>query len=289
MPRLGLDDDLVMTAAASNTRVYSVKRPVAAFLTGAAIALLAGLIGLGGAEFRLPILIMVFALYPHRAVRINLLISFATLMAAAVVRLQLVPQPQLFQLAPEIIAMSLGGVITAWIGAGALSRIPRHRMLPLLATLLAFIAVVLVAGIAVHEAAGFSLAPGPARAAVALALGFVVGAISSLLGVAGGEFIIPGLVLIFGADVRTAGTASVLISLPIVMAGVTRHFMAGKFRSLSMLFYLVLPMSLGSVAGAVLGGQVLTWVSQETLRMALAAILLVSAWKLWRKAEAGGV
>ena len=52
---------------------------------GAGIALLAGLIGLGGAEFRLPILIMVFALYAHRAVRINLLISLATLTAASVV------------------------------------------------------------------------------------------------------------------------------------------------------------------------------------------------------------
>jgi uncharacterized protein len=289
MPGLALDDDLAVTTAASNTRVYSVRRPVAAFLTGAAIALLAGLIGLGGAEFRLPILIMVFALYPHRAVRINLLISLATLAAASVVRLQFVPQTQLMQFAPEIIAMSLGGVTAAWIGAGALSRIPRHRMLPLLAALLAFIAVVLVAGIAVHEAAGLAMAPSPARAAVALALGLAVGTISSLLGVAGGEFIIPGLILIFGADVRTAGTASVLISLPIVMTGVTRHFVAGKFRSHSMLAYLVLPMSLGSVAGAVLGGQVLTWLSQDTLRIALAAILLASAWKLWRKAEAGGV
>jgi uncharacterized membrane protein YfcA len=281
-------DELVMAAVSSNLRVYSIRKPVAAFLTGAAIALLAGLIGLGGAEFRLPLLIMVFALYPHRAVRINLLISFATLAAASVVRLQFVPQAQLVQFAPEIIAMSLGGVITAWIGAGALSRIPRNRMLPLLAALLAFIAMLLVAGAAVHEASGFSMAPGPARAAVALALGFVVGTISSLLGVAGGEFIIPGLVLIFGADIKTAGTASVLISLPIVITGVTRHFMAGKFRSRSMLAYLVLPMSLGSVVGAMLGGQALTWVSQETLRIVLAAILLASAWKLWRKAETEG-
>jgi uncharacterized membrane protein YfcA len=273
-----------LTAAESNMRVYSVRRPVAAFLTGAAIALLAGLIGLGGAEFRLPILIMVFALYPHRAVRINLLISFATLTAASVVRLQLVPPAQLIQFAPEIIAMSMGGVITAWIGAGALSRIPRYRMLPLLAALLTLIAMLLVAEAAVNEAAGFSMGPGPARTAVALAVGFVVGAISSLLGVAGGEFIIPGLVLIFGADIKTAGTASVLISLPIVITGVTRHFVAGKFRSRSMLSYLVLPMSLGSIAGAMLGGQALTSVSHETLRIVLATILLASAWKLWRKA-----
>jgi hypothetical protein len=41
------------------------------------------LIGLGGAEYRLPILIGMFALYPHRAVRTNLLISLATLAMSA--------------------------------------------------------------------------------------------------------------------------------------------------------------------------------------------------------------
>ena len=45
--------------------------------------------------------------------------------------------------------------------------------------------------------------------------------ISSLLGVAGGEFIIPILIFIFGVDIRTAGTESVLISLPVVLTGDT--------------------------------------------------------------------
>src|SRR6185312_3328608 len=59
-----------------------VALPLAAFAGGAAVAFLGGLIGLGSGEFRLPLLIAVFALYPHRAVRINLLISLATLATA---------------------------------------------------------------------------------------------------------------------------------------------------------------------------------------------------------------
>ena len=43
--------------------------------------------GLGGAEFRLPILIAIFALYPLRAIRINLLISFVALAVSAASRL----------------------------------------------------------------------------------------------------------------------------------------------------------------------------------------------------------
>jgi uncharacterized membrane protein YfcA len=166
-----------------------------------------------------------------------------------------------------------------------LGRIPRHRILPLIAILLVLVAALLVAETFVHEPAGLSMAPGPGRTLVALFAGVAVGAVSSLLGVAGGEFIIPTLVLVFGADIRTAGTASVLISLPIVLTGVLRHFLAGKYRSTTMLGYLVLPMSLGSIAGAVLGGYASTAISQATLRMVLAIILLASAWKLWRKRE----
>ena len=68
-----------MSGKPASERVYAVRRPLAAFFAGAAVGLLGGLIGLGGAEFRLPLLIAVFGLYPQRAVRINLLISLATL------------------------------------------------------------------------------------------------------------------------------------------------------------------------------------------------------------------
>jgi uncharacterized protein len=120
------------------------------------------------------------------------------------------------------------------------------------------------------------------RTALALGIGLAVGAMSSMLGVAGGEFIIPALVLLFGADIRTAGTASVLISLPIVLTGVARHFLAGTYRSRTMLGYLVVPMALGSILGAFVGGYVSLSVSQEALRVVLAGILLISAIKLWR-------
>jgi uncharacterized membrane protein YfcA len=272
--------------AGAGSRIYAVRRPIAAFAAGAAVALLAGLIGLGGAEFRLPLLIMVFALYAHRAIRINLLISLATLAAAAVVRLRVIPDTQVLSLLPEIIAMSVGGAVAAWVGAGLLARIPRNRIMSVIAILLGMIAVLLVVETFLAGSAALVLPyDGQVRTAAALVAGIVIGSISSLLGVAGGEFIIPLLMLVYGADIRTAGTASVLISLPIVLTGVMRHFLAGKFRSRSMLGYLVLPMSMGSILGAVLGGYISVQVPGNGLRLALAAILVASAIKLWRKQE----
>src|SRR5262249_51802273 len=107
--------------------------------------------------------------------------------------------------------------------------------------------------------------------------------ISSLLGVAGGEFIIPILIFIFGADIRTAGTASVLISIPIVFTGVCGHWLTGHYRSQTMLTYLVLPMCIGSFVGAMIGGYLAAWAPTDALRLVLAAILAISAVKLWTK------
>lgn len=275
-----------MSDVNAGDRHYPVRRPLAAFAAGAAVALLGGLIGLGGAEFRLPLLIAVFALYPHRAVRINLLISLATLATAAVARLGFIHETHVASYTWEIVAMLVGGIAAAWVGAGLLSRVPKDRILLIIASLLASVAVLLVVETGLAGSTALALPPGHIlRAVVGLIAGVIVGAISSLLGVAGGEFIIPILIFAFAADIKTAGTASVLISTPIVLAGVARHVFSGHFRSRSMLGFLVLPMSIGSIIGAVVGGYVSAWTTSDALRVVLAVILLVSAFKLWRKSD----
>ncbi|MBX9592522.1 MAG: sulfite exporter TauE/SafE family protein [Hyphomonadaceae bacterium] len=270
-----------MSSAGTPERFYSVRRPLAAFCAGAAVAVLGGLIGLGGAEFRLPLLIAVFELYPHRAVRINLLISLATLAMAAAVRLRFTEAASVGHLSTEIAAMLAGGVVAAWIGAGVLARIARHRIVAIMAALLLAIAALLVAETMFAGSTALALPQDQAlRAGVALGAGLLVGGVSSLLGVAGGELIIPILIFLFGADIKTAGTASVLVATPIVLVGVARHFLTGHYRSRSMLTHLVLPMSVGSLAGAVAGGLAAAWAPGDVLRIVLAVILAVSAIKL---------
>src|SRR6266850_3915769 len=126
-------------------RLYTVRRPVAAFMAGAAVAVLGGLIGLGGAEFRLPLLIALFELYPQRAIRINLLVSLATLAVSAVARLGFTHDTHMTDFVPEIGAMIAGGIFAAWIGAGALLHIPKERVIAIIAVLLVGIAGLLVA------------------------------------------------------------------------------------------------------------------------------------------------
>jgi len=117
----------------ASERLYPVRRPLAAGCAGVAVAILGGLIGLGGAEFRLPILIAIFALYPHRAIRINLLISLATLVMSALSRVSFVHTTSVADYKVEIAGMLAGGIFAAWLGAGYLSHIPKNRIMGVIA------------------------------------------------------------------------------------------------------------------------------------------------------------
>jgi uncharacterized protein len=146
---------------------------------------------LGGAEFRLPLLIGVFALYAHRAIRINLLITLATLAMSAAARLEFLGAADVSNLHAEIVAMLAGGMIAAWIGAGSLERIPKAQIMTAVAVLLALTAGVLALETLLPGASWSALPQDPLPRAIAgVAAGVVVGTVSSLLGVAGGEFII---------------------------------------------------------------------------------------------------
>jgi uncharacterized membrane protein YfcA len=70
------------------------------------------------------------------------------------------------------------------------------------------------------DAAGFT---GTTQTVVGVVAGFVIGAVASFLGVAGGELITPTLVLLFGLDLKVAGTLSLAVSLPTMLVGLARY------------------------------------------------------------------
>jgi uncharacterized protein len=258
-----------------------------AFAPGAAVGVLGGLVGLGGAEFRLPLLIGLFALAPHQAVRLNLLVSLATVSASVAARFGFASFPDLVALLPEVAAVTAGAVVAAWFGTGLLARLGARALTRTIAALLAAVAAVLLAEAAFGLGAAAGLPHGGAlRPAVGVAAGLGIGLVSSLLGVAGGEFVIPTMVLAFGADVRTAGTASLLVSLPAVAVGVLRYQRQGAYRDPGLLARLAAPMAAGSVVGATIGAALLPHAPGAALKALLGVVLAASAAKLVRKHHA---
>ena len=109
---------------ASNRASRRVGRsPIAAFASGAAVGVLGGMIGLGGAEFRLPLLIGLFGFAALQAVILNKAMSLAVVATALPARLVAVPVTALaphWLIAVNLLADSLVG---AWAGASWATRI----------------------------------------------------------------------------------------------------------------------------------------------------------------------
>lgn len=259
------------------------KKILYALLTGAPIGCLGGLIGLGGAEFRLPVLVGLFKYSARQAVSLNLAVSLITLLSSLIFRLPNAPFSQLLPLLPVIIVFIAGGMSGAYIGALYVKKISEHTLEKVILCLLLFIGLLLIGESFFPFTTGEIQAPFLVLLLIALTFGIVIGIISSMLGVAGGELIIPTLILIFGVDIKIAGTASILISLPTVIIGLIKHYTNEAFTQKQDITNLVLPMGIGSLIGAFVGGMLIFYIAGNWLKLILGFILMISALKIFLK------
>ena len=256
------------------------RQTAAAFAGGATIGALGGLIGLGGAEFRLPILIGFFNFAALEAVILNKAMSLVVVATALPFRAGTVPFSAIADNWSIVFNLLAGSLIGAWFGAGWATRLRSETLYKVIAAMLVAIAIVLMVG---HDAAaGQPLLTGMVQMIAGVVAGFIIGIVASLLGVAGGELLIPTLVLLFGADIKLAGSLSLAVSLPTMLVGFTRYSRDQSFSVIGRNKIFLLVMAAGSIVGTFIGGLLLGIVPNEVLLPALAIILLISAVKVWR-------
>lgn len=253
------------------------------FSSGAVIGALGGLIGLGGAEFRLPLLIGLFGFGSLEAVVLNKVMSLIVVASALPFRAGTVPITQLIEHWPVILNLLTGSLVGAWVGASWATRLRSETLYRVIAVLLVAIALILFFGHQSDSVHQPTLA-GNALVIVGVAAGLGIGVVASLLGVAGGELLVPTLMLLFGADIKLAGSLSLLISLPTMLTGIARYSRDQRFSTVKHNRNFMLIMAFGSLLGSYLGGQLVGVVSAGPLLSLLSSILLVSAVKLWRRA-----
>ncbi|QRG06185.1 sulfite exporter TauE/SafE family protein [Xanthobacter dioxanivorans] len=255
-------------------------RPPIAFSAGGVIGTLGGLIGLGGAEFRLPVLISVFGFKALDAVIVNKAVSLVVVAFALPFRASVVPFADVAAHWGIIANLLAGSLFGAWAGAGLAVRLSSGVLYRVIALLLGTIAVVLAFG---HGAApAEALLTGWPQLAAGVAAGFAIGIFASVLGVAGGELLIPTLILLFGMDVKLAGSLSLAISLPTMLVGFARYSRDRSFAVLGHNRGFLLAMGLGSIAGAFVGSRLLGIIPTGVLLPLLAGLLALSAIKVWR-------
>lgn len=249
------------------------------------ISILGSLMGLGGAEFRLPVLVGPLGYPAKQAVPLNLLVSLATITAALGIRSQTLTLTPLAPYSVVIGSLIAGAVSAAFVGTGLVARVSNARLEQIILWLLVGLgSSLIVEGFLPTTLAGLVPAGIGWYIAAGVVFGLAIGLVSSLLGVAGGELIIPTLVIGFGLDIKTAGTASLLISLPTVLVGVLRYARRRAFPRPA-LTATVLPMGVGSVLGALLGGTLIGIVPAAFLKVGLGVILILSAVRIFRHAR----
>jgi len=250
---------------------------IAGLVTGSA----AGFIGVGGGEFRIPVLIRVLGFSLHAAAGVNLIVGLFTVAVGAYRRLG--------QAAISEDAMRLAAVMgLASIAGAAVGVISRKRLhVVLLGTIVQ--AYLVVAGIwmlyesVAHAEHVLTNPAGALRWMVAGGIAFIIAAISGVLGIAGGEMRIPALLYLFGMPIVQAGTLSLLVSIPTLGTGVVADRRLGGIPNA------VLPlaaiMGIASAVGVAIGAAAVPYASRDILKAVLGLVLLLSAFRLSPKRE----
>ncbi len=243
------------------------------------IGTLGGLIGLGGAEFRLPLLVGAFRLPTLKAVILNKALSLVAV--ALLARSGTIPFDQLDQHWEPVLNLLGGSLAGAWWAAGHAVAMPRRWLNRIVLFLLAGLALLMLseASFGLHDNAAPLFATAALQLGAGLLAGFGIGAVAALLGVAGGELLIPTIVLIYALDIKLAG------SLPTMLVGFARYSTARAFSVLRRERPLLLWMAAGSVLGVGIGGLLLGAVPARMLTALLGFILLVSAVKTFQHAD----
>jgi uncharacterized protein len=241
-------------------------------LTGIA----AGFIGVGGGEFRIPVLVSLLKLPLRLAGGVNLVVGLFTVALGVLRR-----WGQQTLTGDDLLLVGIMGV--ASLAGAAIGVLGRERM-PVRPLRAVFCIYLLVAGVwmlyesIVHAEHVLFEPTGMARWTLAAALGFSIAVISGILGVAGGEMRIPALLYLFGVPIVEAGTLSLAVSLPTVAAGAFTDRRAGGLPN-SVLRVAVV-MGTASAVGVLIGAALLPYADRDTIKGTLGAILLLATVRL---------
>lgn len=261
-------------------------RHVSALLWGALIGTLGGLIGLGGAEFRLPLLVGVFRFRNLQAIVINLVVSLVTVVFSFIFRTGLVNLGRVIAHGSVILNILAGSLIGSYLGVHFATKIKEEALSKIVVVLLVFLSAVLIGHDFIFHEQSLAL-PSPVKVSLGFLAGIVIGVFSSMLGVAGGELIIPTIIILFGVDIKLAGSLSLAVSVPTIIMGIIRYAQLGRVSAVWQEARFVSLMSVGLVVGALAGSFLLAYAPGSVLQVLLGLILLASAYKLSRKNKAG--
>jgi uncharacterized membrane protein YfcA len=241
-------------------------------LSGVVIGAAAGLIGVGGGEFRIPVLLHVLRLPVKEAAGAN------TVIGLFVVVLSVARRWGQQRLSADDLTlgaiMAVASILGAGVGARQAHRLSTDHLKKVVCVYLLAVGVWMIAEGLTQAEHSLVEPTGWLRWSLAALIGFLIAAASGALGVAGGEMRIPALMYLFAVPIKAAGTVSLIASIPTVAAGAFAYRRLGHIPN--RVLALSLLMAAGSLVGVLIGASLLPLVDRHTLKALLGLILLVA-------------
>ncbi len=231
------------------------------------VAFIFSMLGLGGAIIYTPLFFWT-GLPILTAIPMALLMNAITTISASItyLRLRMIDTG----IAYPIIATSVPGAL---IGSYLASKVDMEFIIILLSIILFFAGVRML----FFNSFGFPATINEKkRLAVGVFMGFLIGIISSMVGVGGGSFIVP-LLLILGFEIKNATATSSFIITFIALSGFLGHM---SFGDQKMDMVMLASAGVAAFIGAQAGSRILKRTSSRTIERMFALVLLIAVGKL---------
>jgi uncharacterized membrane protein YfcA len=229
---------------------------------GLAAGVFGGLVGLGGGVVMIPLMVRFAGLRQHQAHGTSLVALVFTGIAGAATYAS---RGSIDVAAAASLAVP--AIATARLGARHAHDLPEWKLKRAFGAFLLFVTVLLLAK--PHIAGASVPVLGLTKVALLAVTGAATGFVSGMMGVGGGSLMVPAMVLLTGFPQTLAQGSSLLAMIPAGCAGAHQHWQLGNV--VRRLLPGLVP---GVLAGAWLGSSLALRLTDGTLRLAFAAVVV---------------
>jgi hypothetical protein len=232
------------------------------FFIGFVAGIFGGLVGLGGGVVMIPLMVGILKLGQHKAHGTSLVALVFTGISGAIT----------YALKGSVdlmgsLLLAVTAIFTARAGAKFAHALPEWKLKRAFGGFLLVVSVLLLLKPYLSHMTGPP--SGSTKIMTLLVTGIFTGFLSGMMGVGGGTLMVPAMVLLAGFNQHTAQGTSLLAMVPAGGVGALTHWRLGNVQA-----DLLLGLIPGIIIGTYLGGSLAHILSEGTLRIVFAIILI---------------
>jgi len=232
------------------------------FLIGFIAGIFGGLVGLGGGVVMIPLMVGILKMGQHKAHGTSLVALVFTGISGAITY---AVKGSVDFIGSALLAAT--AIFTARAGAHFAHALPEWKLKRAFGGFLVVVSLLLLSKpYLAHAGAPVS---GSTKIVTLLLTGFFSGFLSGMMGVGGGTIMVPAMVLLAGFSQHTAQGTSLLSMVPAGGVGAFTHWKLGNVKS-----DLLTGLIPGILIGTYLGGSLAHILSEGTLRVVFAGVLI---------------